>query len=267
MAFIEQRDATDRYLIARWHLKANDAVISIFDKSNITAIIEATKNITVHNGDATLPDGVRIERKEILTYNDVIAVDGTIYSATLLKIFEIPAKSETIYYIVGNGQETIGVGTLEKIDWENNIIISKNIVSLATGDQTDVSIPYRAWRDFRGNVIQQYFLDRNGNPTLGIYVYDFTAYGIGQRSVVVAKTVDGIWHALEIAQFVNEKSLNMTDLYGNAYKENGFFFEVSKLNGPAIEISTRTIFSPTTKFSLQRLWTTAASSISRSGIG
>ena len=101
---------------------------------------------------------------------------------------------------MSNGAVKIGEGNLQELDWDNATIISSSKTIFykdEKGKDIGLEVTYRAWRDFEGNIKSQFFLDKDNQPSLGIYIFKFNRYGIGTESLVVFKDGKGNWRPLK----------------------------------------------------------------------
>ena len=98
------------------------------------------------------------------------------------------------------------------------------------GKDIGLEVTYRAWRDFEGNIKSQFFLDKDNQPSLGMYIFKFNRYGIGTESLVVLKTEKETERPLEIASYRNKENLNLKNMKELTYKDLIFFFDVIKMN-------------------------------------
>ncbi|OQX79651.1 MAG: hypothetical protein B6D56_06675, partial [Candidatus Omnitrophica bacterium 4484_70.1] len=173
LVFIDVRNKTQGYWEARKHLRKNNLFAENWLKV-LTNLDKIAKN--------------RVERVESFVFTEKYPL-----LSSLLKALDVPFLTFTSYYI--HNKETspvlIGLGVLEKIDWQKGLIASFNKV-IFYGDEKGTQIiteaNYRAWRDFKGNVRVQAFVSEEGAPTLAIFVFNFDKYGIGKNSVVFVNT-------------------------------------------------------------------------------
>ncbi|MCF7917233.1 MAG: hypothetical protein K9L61_05590, partial [Candidatus Omnitrophica bacterium] len=222
LAFIEERDSSDKYLTQVWHIRTNGFGSRLFDVERLNRLIATigTFDLTREELESGLPGGLIIDRRQSLSYQGE--------NSALLKVFEIPSNVKT-YYRLRNGKVheiLISQGQLQQIHWDNLMIESLNRVSVFQDSIGDLSLgeyQYRTWRDFNGNVRIQVNYEANGvqKPSLATVVFDFDKYGVGRNSFVLTHTNDG-WFMTSRAQMQGrEQELFMFEVI------NGVFGEVS----------------------------------------
>ncbi|MDP8264870.1 MAG: hypothetical protein P9M12_05260, partial [Candidatus Aceula lacicola] len=187
VAFIERRDLADKLLEGKWHIRTKgDAVNVLFNPANLPSVINFVNSITLSGNTFNLPQGLRVERKEKLEY-----FDANGYAAALLKVFEIPVLSSTKYVLNSNGvltEQEIGKGSLEEIQWADQLIRSRNTVSFYGRDDNKFlgKISRKLWRNFKGDVVMQQ--EQDGTTT---YIFNFNHHNIGAKSFSTGLADDG----------------------------------------------------------------------------
>ncbi|MDD5045401.1 MAG: hypothetical protein PHG51_07685, partial [Candidatus Omnitrophica bacterium] len=212
--YIESRDKYQGYLTKKVYLRRN----GIFDRG-WTWIADNLGDIMQHEK----------EREEIFDYQ------SPSIPASLIKALEIANFTNTHYNLNGK-QYMIGKGGLENIDWEKGLVSSNNTIRFwrqngSGAYEVAFDAYYKAWRDFKGNVRLQFFL-QNGQPVSGIYIYDFNKYGIGGRSLAVVK-LGSAWLPLKATNYENQTQIiRMRDADGNEHKVRIFLFNSTEINQP-----------------------------------
>ncbi|MFH1317469.1 MAG: hypothetical protein ABIH71_00440, partial [Candidatus Omnitrophota bacterium] len=247
--FMIQREELDKFITAKWHLQfSHKATLDIFDPANIKETVNFLSQAAFVNGAPNLPGWLDVERKEEFNYNPVLAVDNdrnlisyngqpVQYRSALLKVFEMPGQSDTFGYINGGRVIPVGAGDLERIEWDNQLIVSANQAFFYDQDlikKAELTVDYKHWMDFKGNVKIKLLCDMAGEPALGTYVYDINKYGIGRDSVTLVKKEGACdWTPLRRSEFRDHQLLKLADIDCDVYDERIFFFEITKHHSDA----------------------------------
>ena len=244
LAFIEQRDADDKYLSKRINLAIKNKKFFDNDEPN------SWKRII---------DGIVISGKSVKDADEIVGMqNGSLWAKFteqsfefngipslglhpgVLRVFEIPSKASVKYYINGALSDKItGQSSLTGINWQTGIINTTDhgminstegvFTEKGTARQSNVS------RNFSGYVVSQFVVE-NGKETTGALVYGFDKYGIGQESVTVVKVVKDNkeeWEAVRYSKIDNKKTglSSMRDISDNVYKTRMFFYDVTEIHG------------------------------------